>query len=278
MITISKQYGGKRASGRSGPSVEDTYNIIGTFDRDEAYSAFYQYIMNNAGYQAGLPLESVEAEGNEDGGRLFTGTARYSTRTVQRIGIGIPKWSFSSKGGSAKITFGRETLQSVGDNPPDFGSGINYNGEKFEGVDIIVPQWVETAAITYPASHITPQFKRMIRAMSGSMNSSPFRGMAAGECLFIGAEGSPGEKELESPDGGPPQIAAVYDVTFEFHGMPNVTQTIPGLGQIAKNGWDYVWVYTEEFEDEDSKKTIRRASGAYCVRVYGENDFNVLGL
>jgi len=275
-IKITEKPGGKRGAGSGKFDREAEYNIIGTRDADEAYDHFFQYIITNAAYRAGLPLETVEIDGDEDQGaaKYFSGTAKYGNRQPEIFDIGIPHYSFSTKGGTAKVLFGKALMGAYGPNPPDFGVGLNYVQYRgFEGAEIIVPKWTKTVKIAYPRLLVNFQFEAMLRRITGTFNSHPFLGMAPGECFFNGAEATEGERR--DRNGG--NLTLVYDLTFEFLGMPNVQQEVPGIGIIDKRGWDYSWPFSVERPDPLSNRMVTVPKNMYVVQVYDPADFNILG-
>jgi len=275
-IKICEQYKGKRGIGRGNVSRERTYEIIGTRDCDTAYTEFYQFVMENAPTFKGLPIETIDVEENEDGAKLCIGTVKYSNLAKQRLGIGIPKYKFSTKGGTAKVRFSLETLKRIGRDgrtPPNFHGGINYQSGKYEGVDIVVPKWTKTVSIRYLRSMTGFQFERMVFGMTGTVNSHPFLGMAPGEVIFNGVDVD--DSDIETEDG---YIIPTSDCVFEFNGMPNRNNMYAGdLGPFDKGGWDYVWEYYRETPDFLSKNTIHISESIQVERMYTRNDFNVLG-
>ena len=273
-IKIREKPGGKRDAGSGQFSREAEYNIIGTRDTDEAYDKFFQYIMTNAAYRAGLPLETINVEGDDSGAKYFTGTAKYGNRRREIFDVGIPHYSFSTKGGSAKILYGLQLMGTYGPNPPDLGTGLNYvNNRGFEGAEIIVPKWTKQVKIAYPRSLINFQYEAMLRRITGTFNNTPFLGMAPGECFFNGVDASEGERR----DRNGNNLVLVYDLTFEFLGMPNVVQDVPGIGPVEKRGWDHMGIYSVERPDPFSNRMITVPKNAYVNQVYRPSDFNILG-
>ncbi len=273
-IIIEEGFGGKRSRNRTGAEQEVIYNILNTRDEDEAYAALYGHVIRNAPMLNDLPLESVETVSNEDGGKLCIGTVKYSNKKPLR-GINVPLHSFSTKGGSARIIYGLALVNQYGDGIPNFGTGINYEDQKFQGVDIVVPKWSETIEITVPRTVVTNRFKRMLRGLTGKVNQHSFLDMDPGECIFFGVDARPGEVEVD----GQTLPLLTYDLTFEFHAMPNVENIMiaAGIGPVKKDGQDYAWVYSVDAVDPFSNKLIKKPKGAYVVRVYDRVDFGVLG-
>ena len=272
-IRVLEKYGGRRKAGEGKFRREVEYEILGADDADTAFARFFQHLQKHAMTRSGLPLVNIDVDGNEDGAKLFTGTATYTNRTRNVFDVGIPHYSFSTKGGTAKVTFARQLIQAYGEMPPDFGCGINFVKDKgFEGVDIVVPKWTKTVKIALPRTLVSYQFEAMLRRLTGCFNSHPFLGMMPGECFFNGADATEGTR---SDDNG--NSLDVYELTFEFLGMPNVTQVIPGIGPVDKRGWDYVWIFHAEIPDMLSQRMITYPRNAFVNQVYDAVDLNVLG-
>lgn len=149
---------------------------------------------------------------------------------------------------------------------PDFGGAIGVTHDSVEGVDIAIPVF-NFSVPYYPSDAIvTNAYKGLLFSLTGKVNNAAFMGLAAGECLFLGASGS---KRSEDD----------WEITFRFAGSPNVTGLMVGdIGPIAKKGWEYLWVRYEDDEDSASKTLVKRPVAAYVERVYEEGDFSLLGV
>jgi len=98
------------------------------------------------------------------------------------------------------------------------------------------------------------------------VNSSSFRGLAAGECLFLGAAGS---RRLSQN--------SYWEITFVFAGSPNITGlSIGDITGIAKKGWEYLWAKYEPRVEDDA--LLLQPSEVLIEKVYREADHNVLGI
>ncbi|MBL8747065.1 MAG: hypothetical protein JNK58_12015, partial [Phycisphaerae bacterium] len=104
-------------------------------------------------------------------------------------------------------------------------------------------------------------------ALTGKVNSDPFREFQAGEVLFLGASGSKREAS-----GGED-----WEITFRFAASPNRTGIVVGpITGISKKGWEYLWVRYEDAEDAAAQAIVKRPVGAYVERVYSEGAFSGL--
>ena len=128
-----------------------------------------------------------------------------------------------------------------------------------------MPNRIETHYLSLAA--VTDAYKQALFNLTGKVNSGPFRGLAAGECLFLGASGSQrGESD--------------WEITFKFAGSPNKTNIqIGDLQPVpAKKGWEYLWVKYREEEDTAASSLVQRPVAAYVEKVYPEGDFSGLGI
>ena len=91
-----------------------------------------------------------------------------------------------------------------------------------------------------------------------------FKGLAAGECLFLGAAGS--KRGLGD-----------WEITFRFAGSPNVTGLAVGpISGISKKGWEYLWV---RYKTEQGNNTLKQVPAQVNVeQVIETYEFANLGL
>jgi len=98
------------------------------------------------------------------------------------------------------------------------------------------------------------------------VNNAPFKGCAAGECLFLGASGS------KRGDGD-------WEIGFKFAASPNKTNlTVGDITVPAKKGWEYLWVRYEDKEDANAKILVKRPLSAHVEKVYHDGDLSQLGI
>ena len=92
------------------------------------------------------------------------------------------------------------------------------------------------------------------------------KGLAAGECLFLGASGSKrGEDD--------------WEITYRFAASPNRSSISVGPITVAsKKGWEYLWVRYADEEDAGSNTLVKKPIAAYVERVYEEGNFAALGV
>ncbi len=250
-----------------GRSAELSYTIRGTVDEAAAVEALKAAAPANF---AGLRRQPVSVEPvcidteNPDF-CIWTGTANYAPRPDPPQ-TGDSVFNFDTGGGTQHVT---QSLQTVSRHPaqaPDFQGAIGVTHDNVEGVDITVPVY-NFSETHYVAAHlVTSAFKTRLFALTGKVNGASFKGLAAGECLFLGASGSRrGEDD--------------WEITFRFAGSPNRSGLAVGqIGGIAKKGWEYLWVRYADAEDAASHSLVKAPLAAYVEKVYEEGNFSDLGI
>lgn len=138
--------------------------------------------------------------------------------------------------------------------------------DNVEGVDITVPVYNFSETHYVDASQVTNAYKMTLFNLTGKVNNAPFKGLAAGECLFLGASGS----KRGNDD---------WEITFRFAGSPNRTGIVIGsISGISKKGWEYLWVRYADVEDSASHALVKQPIAVYVERVYEEGNFSLLGI
>jgi hypothetical protein len=184
---------------------------------------------------------------------------------------GDSSYSFDTTGGTQHITQSRETVggYAAAGVPaiPDFDEAIGVTDDGVEGVDVTVPVFSYTETHFVPAAAVTSGYVNTLFNLTGRVNSSAFKGFAAGEMLFLGASGSKRAGE------------DFWEITYRFACSPNATGlTVGTITGIAKKGWEYLWVLYEDVEDESAKRLVKRPLAAYVERVYLDGNFGALGI
>lgn len=270
-VEIGVMYGAKRGKTRDSRTSEESFRIMYAENINEAYLKFRLYILENQPTMNGLSIESMNVEESATDPDMYVGRVKYSPWRESTQGtFAEPVETFSTKGGTAKITQSLETVDRKGATAnskiPDFKGGIGYENGVFQGVDRITPNWTSGQSVIVPYEFVDDQYKRLLRSMTGCVNSTPFDGMAPGECMFFGCDGG---TKMQDED-------KVWELKFDFRSQPNVESLeVPGLLPVAKTGWDYLWVLREEVAQENETVQVPRA--VYVERVYNWADFNALG-
>ena len=124
---------------------------------------------------------------------------------------------------------------------------------------------------------MTPEYKGTLFQLTGKVNNAAFRGLAAGECLFLGASGT--LHGTESTSGGGTSEDGDWEITYRFAASPNKTGiTIGSITGIAKKGWEYLWVRYADVEDTTAMVIVKKPVSVYVEKVYDDGDFAALGI
>jgi hypothetical protein len=210
---------------------------------------------------AGLEIESISAE--TEGGGLWRCTAKY-----QRF-VNADEYTFDTGGGTTKITQSINTINRYprpGFTAPDYLGAIGVTDDGVEGVDIHSPQFEFSETHKLSDTFVLAGYKTLVFGLTGTVNNASFKGLAAGECLFLGASGSKRGDEM-------------WQVTYRFAGSQNATGlTIGDITGIAKKGWEYLWVSYDDYKDPGSISFVKRPKCVSIEQVYRYTDFSTLGI
>lgn len=263
-VTVDEKFGRVL----SDQSAELTYVVRGTEDDGEARAAV---ITASPTSHQGLDRDDTEVEEVSPG--TWLAIVRYASSGSRLPEAGSSVFSFETRGGTQHIT---QSLQTVGayassELPavPNFRGAIGVTENGVEGTDITVPIYTFSETHYFPPEVVDSAYKASLFGLTGRVNDASFKGLSAGECLFLGAAGS---RRGTSADD-------LWEISFVFAGSPNVTGlTVGTITGIAKKGWEYLWVRYQEAEDTSAKMLIRKPVAAYVERVYRDGSFSALGI
>ena len=179
-------------------------------------------------------------------------------------------FAFDTGGGTMHRNQSLKTVSKVPNDAPDFNGAIEVDNEgNVNGVDVTMPVLNFTETHTMNGSRVTTSYKKTVAALTGTVNSSGFRGFSAGEVLFLGASGTKRSKKPNAP----------WEITFRFAVSPNQSSLQVGKLKVSnKKGWDYLWVRYADKVAENRKNVIKEPVAAYVEQVYPTGDFGNLGL
>lgn len=179
-------------------------------------------------------------------------------------------FAFDTGGGTMHRNQSIKTVSKVPNDAPDFNGAIEVDNEgNVNGVDVTMPVLNFTETHTMNGSRVTTSYKKTVAALTGTVNSSGFRGFSAGEVLFLGASGTKRSKKPNAP----------WEITFRFAVSPNQSSLQVGKLKVSnKRGWDYLWVRYADKVAENRKNVIKEPVAAYVEQVYPTGDFGNLGL
>jgi len=268
-ITCMERYQSRRVT--DGERAELQYLIRGTADEAAALASLKATAPATFGSLVREPvqLEPQHVVVGDDDASSWLGRVEYRPASVQssRPETGESLFSFDTGGGTQHITQSIATISSYSADAtqPDFHGAINVTHDNVEGVDITVPVYNFSETHYLAAATVTSGYKGTLFGLTGKVNNASFRGLAAGECLFLGASGS---QRGNGED---------WEITFRFAGSPNRTGIDVGpISGIAKKGWEYMWVRYKDAVDDTY--LIQIPSHVYVEKVYDLGDFSGLGI
>lgn len=264
MATVSTKFrttSGDQNQRQIGYVVKDALSDIDALDALEiAAPATYDGLT-----RSGISIEEIKWPSTWDATVTYTRSDRQPAET------GSVEFSFDIALDSQRILTSNSTINRyvpAGAALTDFQKAINVDSDGVAGgVDVRVP----TSAFTlsyYPAvAIVTTNYQKAVRDLCGKVNSTTFRGHAAGEVMFVGCSG----KARNITD---------WELTYRFEVKPNRTGiTIGTITGIAVDGWDVLWVYYGKATDATSNRYIQKAVQVNVERVYERADFaTVLGI
>jgi hypothetical protein len=250
-------------------SAELLYKITGTSDETAALSALKSTaptVLYGLKRQP-VAVEPVHVDTANPDKCIWTGTVNYAPfEHEDPPATGESVFNFDTGGGTQHITQSLQTMGRFPGTAPDFKGAIGVTHDNVEGVDITVPVYTFSETHYVPSSTVTTSYKYTLFSLTGKVNSGSFKGLAAGECLFLGASGSK-------------RGADDWEITFRFAGSPNRTGLSVGpISGISKKGWEYLWVRYADIEDTASHTLVKQPIGAYVEKVYEEGNFSSLGI
>ena len=265
-VTVLEKFDSRASTTGPSASVELTYTIRGT---DDDLVAKAQLLIDSPETYDGLVRQSAEIE-PVDGRDLWNGVVQYGVaKGAERPETGDSSFSFDTGGGTQHITQSLQTVSSyapAGKTAPNFGGAIGVTHDSVQGVDITLPVYNFSETHYLADAVVTLVYRGTLFRLTGKVNAASFKGLDAGECLFLGASGSKrGEED--------------WEITFRFACSENKTGlTVGDITGIAKKGWEYMWVRYEDAEDDTAKVLVKKPVAVYIEKVYEDGDFSGLGI
>ena len=270
------------------------FNVIGTANEDTLHAACNAAISTTYPYWTfpGQPQVKLRAESYSV--EYLGDTAWKVTINYEKVGADDSTQSsplkrsrsFDTSGGTQHVTNAKKKGADTGEtrygisglnDAASMKGAIGVEDGRVNGVDIVVPALSWSESYDVPSSYVTSAYIRQLAILTGTTNAQTFRGFAAGEVLFVGAQGA---HEWDDQRGYGP-----WSLSFKFVASPNAgaTGTIPALevgdiSGIEKKGHEYLWIAYASGEDTSKNQIIRTPIAAYVDRVYDSGDFSKLGI
>lgn len=238
------------------------------------YLVEFEYLVRNAGTDPQTPQGETPGAGN----------VSPPERAAEKVGTDL---SFSFGGKTTRIFTSLETKFGVGrtvngqaQRAPSFLNLIGYNPKDgtVEGCEVYAKGCSFT--ITKKYAGLNYGYLARLFGNTATTNDKPFRGMATGECLYIGCDGS-------YKGGGGENLP--WEIAGKFEYSPNQTTELK-IGSTTDfikipagtiNGHDYLWLINEDTTDQvpgEPPFAVARPKFAYVERVYEKSKFEQLGM
>ena len=191
----------------------------------------------------------------------------------EEAGDGADTFTFDTSGGTTHITQSLDTIDygSLTFTPLPAAVGtagaINADGETVHGVDIVTPSFNFTETRWVSTLTVDQTYKLLVSELTGKVNSEPFRGFAAGEVLFLGANGNRSQGSVN------------WQIVYSFSVKRNKTNIVIDATTIdEKDGWDYLWLRYEHTLPPLAVSIYLKPASYYIERIYERGDLNDLGI
>lgn len=273
-ITVTEKIDSRKLTTGPDASVELIYTIRGTADDLAAKAALEAAAPTTYDNlkRKNCSVEPVHVDTRYPDACIWQGVAKYE-RPEKRPPTGAILLSFDTTGGTTHITQSISTVNKYappGKTAPDFQGAIGVTHDSVEGVDITTPTFKFSVTLYVASAKVTPTYIGKLFSLTGKVNNSDttvwgLGNFNAGELLFLGAQGS-------QRAGGED-----WEIQFSFMGSPNRTGiTVGDIANIAKKGWEYMWVRYADAEDGDAKTVVKRPVAVYIEKVYETGNFDDL--
>jgi hypothetical protein len=270
MPTLTEKIDSREWTTGDRPTVTFHYLLAGVADdvlaktlMETSTASSYEGLVRESIRLEPVWVDTVAADG------LWDCRVRYVSPERKDPETGESSFAFDTGGGTQHVSQSIQTVQSyapAGKTAPDFKGAVGVTHDSVEGVDITVPVYNFTETHYLPGSQVTMGYRGDLFGLTGKVNDASFKGLDAGECLFLGASGS--------KRGGDD-----WEITFRFAAGPNKTGlTIGDIVNIDKKGWEYLWVRYADAEDPAAKAIVKKPVAVYIEKVYEEGDFSSLGI
>jgi len=274
-----------RKGKRGGSRVDVAYLAFGTSDDTEVHDYANAFFSTNSTYAVGdytllIDTYTLEYLGDEAYRVKATYTQGGQEDDLQEDPLRRTR-SFETTGGTTRITqaLAETRFAPSGQTAPDMNEAIAFDGERVQGVDIVIPALQWTEAYDVPDSVVTGDYIKQLAGLTGTTNNAAFRGFRPGEVLFVGCSGN---QAWDSDRGNGP-----WNLSYKFVAQQNAEDltssggadnrlTVGSITQITKKGHEYLWV---RYQDETSgSNVIKQPVGVYVNQVYRSTNFALLGI
>jgi len=263
-VVVFDEIPGARRSNSNPPYFEMTYLCAGIFDSGTVKSSALNLTAPLVATTEGILFrDNIAVE--ELGARIYHVIVSYAEKKNE---TGQFTFRFSTTGGTLHIshspyptheiynksggTIAKDIHKQAIDPDPN-------DGMKPRGTEIVIPACKFTYGFKHPTAVVNEAFAIALARLTGTVNSVAWHGLAAGEAMYMGSEGSDGSN-------------AEAEVTYEIVAQENLTGlVIGGITGIAKEGHDFLWVWWEP--DIASNQPATKPKAVFIERLHRRVNF-----
>lgn len=208
---------------------------------------------------------------------IWDAEVKYTAFQLPVYQVGDLVHSFEIGAGHAHTTHARKHISDTVCNAgvlEMFNGAINVEGTgehtRVGGVEIDIPVYTFGQTMIYSDGQLTAEFIGNVYTLINKVNDAPFKGLAIGECRFLGMSGTK-------------RGVADWECTARFAGSPNVDDVcadwpaaIKPAAAVPKKGWEYFWVRYGLAKGD--KSYIQKPQSVHVEQVYDYGDYSLLGL
>lgn len=252
------------------PTAEETYDVIGYADSEDAKAYALSTIPLNRGELIRTKIDIEEQRSPE----IWRFTAYYELAAEAEVTV-FP--SFEAATASVHIDNSIATVGAFGPKADGTKLGksnpIDSDGTTIRGADVLSVVFTKKVTQTFQPGFVTKAYETRLVEFSGCLNSTAFLGYGGGTVLFLGASGAR-NADLE------------WEITFSFCIKPNPPPMMVGnipvyydgiAGPVSGVGaWDVVWAVYET--RQSGMKLVQVPVAVYVERIYKLVDLNLLGV
>lgn len=269
-ITFDEKVDSRQVRLGEQPGVDLLYTLRGTSDDATAVQTveLSTPLLYQGFWRQSIDVRPVWVDADATDGQWDV-LVRYGVRTYPADAQ--PVYSFDYTGGVRHVDVSQATAEydapGVPARSPEFRGVIGFDGQRVEGVDLDEgpgAQIIETHQ--FPATFVTQAYRVVLYYLRRSVNHLPFKGCAAGECLFLGASGQQ-------------RGSSNWEITYRFAVSGNQTGLqIGSIGGIFKPGWDYLETEFEAAVDGSCQRLLQRPIRVFVHKVFPDADLSLLGI
>ena len=197
--------------------------------------------------------------------------------------LGLTGRSFDTGGGSMSVQYGtlKESKSPVGYHHENYEGAINVTIDDgkptVNGIDIQIPTLKFSEQWNLYAPNITARWVKEVSKLTGTVNTSSFRGFQPGEVLFLGASGSFTPLTVEEMEDGKIPIVSM---SFNFDTSANIYEKkIGGESGVViseKRGWDVLSIVHKLVVLEGQRSIRPAVAQVDVIEVYEKGNFGWL--